>query len=53
MKNNHIIDYAAKTITLSKSFYEKACSIANKQEFEEMKTLRTEFPTFTFKVKED
>ena len=51
MKNNHIIDYANKTIILSKSFYEKACSIANKQEFAEMKTLRTEFPDFTFKVK--
>lgn len=54
MKNytNHKIDYASKTITLSKSFYEKACNIKNKTEFNEMKTLRTEFPDFTFIVKQ-
>lgn len=54
MKNyqNHIIDYMSKTITLSKSFYEKACNINNTTEFEEMKKLRTEFPDFTFTVKQ-
>ena len=50
--NNHKIDYVKKTITLSKSFYEKACNINNAAEFEEMKKLRTEFPDFEFMVKQ-
>lgn len=50
--NNHKIDYVKKTITLSKSFYEKACNINNTAEFEEMKKLRTEFPDFEFMVKQ-
>lgn len=50
--NNHKIDYMNKSITLSKSFYERACNINNTAEFEEMKKLRTEFPDFEFTVKQ-
>lgn len=50
--NNHKIDYVKKTITFSKSFYEKACNINNAAEFEEVKKLRTEFPDFKFTVKQ-
>ena len=50
--NNHKIDYVNKKITVSKSFYERACNINNTAEFEEMKKLRAEFPDFEFTVKQ-
>ena len=48
--NTYKINHADNTITLSKAFNEKAGKV-NTPEYNDLKTLRADFPNYTFKLR--